>query len=163
MKYVPQIEGSPLWLFSKISRSARIRLELVRWLGTCPLDTPDGQFQVTLVQIWHRSRLESISGFAWVAWEVPSQYSRWIIPSFPNRSRKGIPKGQAPNLHQCVLELAIWTITRTLSKPQLRNPEMESNIEWCLILAQVCWNRHSGVSRRHFMSHRTRCKHSGDC
>ena len=31
-------------------------------------------------QIWHLLPLDSISGFAWVAWNVPAQYSRWQIP-----------------------------------------------------------------------------------
>ena len=137
-------------------------MELVRQLGKCPLDTPDGQFQITLVQIWRRSLLESISGSAWVPRRVPAQYSRWLIPSFPDRSRKGIPKGPVPNLHPCVLELTIWSITRTLPKPPLQNPEMDSKREWCMIPAQVCRNRPPGVSRRHFMSNRARSRHSRD-
>ena len=59
----------------------------------CPISTPDGQFQDTLVKIGHRSLLDPISGTAWVAWGVPAQYSRWSIPSHIGQHRAPFPFG----------------------------------------------------------------------
>ena len=45
-----------------------IQLQLLaRWLGKCPLSTPDGPFRVTLARIRRHSFLESISGSVRVA------------------------------------------------------------------------------------------------
>ena len=85
------------------------------WLGKHSLNTPDGQFQNTLMKIGHRSLWDSFSVSVREAWDYPSGILRGHLPSYPSKSRNGLRKGAVPDLDQCDLELTIWSIERALS------------------------------------------------
>ena len=85
------------------------------WLGKRSLNTPDGQFQNTLMKIGHRSLWDSFSGSVREAWNYPFGILSEHIPSYPSKSRNRLQTGAVPDLDQCDLELTIWNIERALS------------------------------------------------
>jgi hypothetical protein len=98
-------------------------------------------------QIWHLLPLDSISGFAWVAWNVPAQYSRWLIPRHIGPDLAPLPFG-------CHFWICLGSLERARSVLQMIN----SKTHWfqiCHLLpldsisgsAWVAWNVPAQYSR----------------
>ena len=66
---------------------------------------PEMESKTERCQIWRN-----------VAWNWPFGILNEHVPSYPSRSRNDVQKRAVPDLHQCVLELNIWSTERARSK-----------------------------------------------
>ena len=77
------------------------------------------QFQKILVKIWRRSLLDSISGSAWVPWNVPAQHARWS-------SQIHI----GPNLAPLIFGFHFWICLCCVERARAALQMANSNTHW---------------------------------